>query len=90
MIAEGDNRVRRDYALPQALGITSSIVSPIVDANNFELSPALISFLEREQFGGHPSENPNAHLRKFLAKCNTIKLNGMSTNAIDCNSFLSH
>jgi len=42
----------------------------------------LIIFVEWDQFGGHPSENPNAHVRKFLAKCNTIKLNGMSTDAI--------
>ena len=41
-----DQRVLRDYALPQASGITSSIVSPAVDANNFELSPSLISFVE--------------------------------------------
>ena len=71
----------RDYALPQASGITSSIVSPAVEANNFELSPALMSFVEREQFAGYPLENPNAQLRKFLAKCDTIKINGAS-NAI--------
>lgn len=53
-----------------------------MEANNFELSPALIKFMERDLFGGHPSENPNAHLRKFLAKCDTIKLNGVSTDAI--------
>jgi len=64
--AEGDNRVLRDYTLPQALGITSSIVSPIVEANNFKLSPALISFVEREQFGGHPLENPNM-MEQFIA-----------------------
>jgi len=81
-MAEGDNRVLWDYALPQASGITSSIVSPVVEAHNFELSPALISFVEREQFGGHPSENPNVHLHKFLTKCDTIKLNGVSTDAI--------
>jgi len=77
-----DNRVLRDYVLPQASGITSSIVSPEVEANNFELSPTLISFVEREQFTGHPSENPNTHLRKFLAKCDTIKINGASSDAI--------
>jgi len=77
-----DHRVLRDYALPQASGITSSIVSPAVEANNFELSPALISLVEREQFAGHPSEDPNAHLRKFLAKCDTIKINGASSDAI--------
>jgi len=45
IIAEGDYRVLRD---PQASGITSSIVRPAVEANNFELSPSLISFVERE------------------------------------------
>jgi len=42
-MVEGDNRGLQDYALPQALGITSSIVSPVVEKNNFELSPSLIS-----------------------------------------------
>ena len=72
----------RDYALPQASSVTSSIVSPAVEANNFELNPTLISFVERGQFAGHPSENPNAHLCKFLAKCDTIKINRASSDAI--------
>jgi len=38
--------------------------------------------VEWEQFAGHPSENPNAHLRKFLAKCDTIKINGAFRDAI--------
>ena len=82
-----DHWVLRDYALPQASGITSYIVSPAVEANNFELSPALISFVEREQFAGHPSENPNAYLRKFLVKCYTIKINGASNDAIKLRLF---
>jgi len=82
VMVQEDNRVLRDYALPHASGITSSIVSPAVEANNFELSPALITFVERDQFDGHPSKNPNVHLRKFLAKCDTIKLNRASTDAI--------
>ena len=68
--------------MPQSLGITSTIVNPAVEVNNFELRPALISLVERDQFGGHPSENPNMHLRNFLAKCDTIKLNGVPTDAI--------
>jgi len=48
MIAKQENRVLGDYALPQAFGITSSIVSPPIKANNFELSPTLITFLERD------------------------------------------
>ena len=77
-----DHRVLHDYVLPQASRITSSIVSPAVKANNFEPSLALITFVEREQFAGHPLENPNAHLCKFLAKCDTIKTNEASSDAI--------
>jgi len=33
-------------------------------------------------FAGHPSENPNAHLRKFLAKYDAIKISGASSDAI--------
>ena len=43
-----EQRVLHDYALPQASGITSSIVNPIVKANNFKFNPALISFVERD------------------------------------------
>jgi len=82
VMAQEDNRVLRDYVLTQASGVTSSIVSPAIEANNFELNPALISFVERYQFGRYPSDNRNAHLRKFLAKCDTIKLNGVSADAI--------
>jgi len=48
VMAGQDQRVLRDYALSQASGITSSIVNPTVEANNFELSPALIIFVERD------------------------------------------
>jgi len=82
VVTEEDNRLLRDYALSQASNIASSIVSPAIEANNFELIPALITFIEWEQFDRHPSKKPNVHLRKFLVKCNTIKLNGVSTNAI--------
>ena len=57
-------------------------MNPTVKANNFELSPTLITFMERDQFGGHPSDNPNVHLRKCLTKFDTIKLNGVSIDAI--------
>ena len=47
-MAGQDNRVLRDYAMPQSSGITSSIVNPAVEVNNFELRPALISLVERD------------------------------------------
>jgi len=82
VMAEGDNRVLRDCTLLQASGITLSILRAAIEANNFKLNSALITFVEWDQFGGHPSDNPNAHLRKFLAKCDIIKLNGVSIYAI--------
>jgi len=84
VMAQEDNRVLRDYAMPQASGVTSSIVSPAIEANNFELNPALIGFVERDQFGGYLSDNPNTHLRKFLVKSDTIK-----QMLFDCGSSLS-
>ena len=51
VMAGQDQRVLHDYALSQASGITSSIVNPTVEANNFELSPVLITFVEQDQFG---------------------------------------
>ena len=81
-MAKRDPRVLRDYVLPQATGLTSPIVNQAVEPNNFELRPALISFVEQNQFGGLPLENPHLHLRNFLAKCDTIKLNEVSADAI--------
>jgi len=46
-MARQDQRELRDSDLPQASGITPSIVNPTVKTNNFKLSPVLITFMER-------------------------------------------
>jgi len=74
--------VFQDYAMPQASDITSSITRPIVEAHNIELWPTLVTFAERNQFGGHHSKNPKMHLCNFLTECDIIKLNRVSSNAI--------
>jgi len=51
-MAERNPRVLWDYILPQATGLTSSIVNPGFEANNFKLRPALVSFVEKDQFSG--------------------------------------
>ena len=33
----------------------SAIRQPVVDANNFELKPALITMVQQQQFTGHPT-----------------------------------
>jgi len=62
-------------------------VNPAIEANNFELQLTLIFFVEQNQFGGCPIENPDLHLRNILAKCDTIKFNGVSTGAIKLRLF---
>ena len=53
----------------------SAIRQPVVEANNFELKPALITMVQQHQFTGHPTKDPNEHLGRFLRMANTVKLN---------------
>ena len=58
-----------------------------IDANNFELKPALINMVQQQQFGGSPSKDPNGHLSNFLQFCGTIKMNGVDHNMIKLKLF---
>ena len=65
----------------------STIRQPIVDANNFKLKPALITMVQQHQFTGHPTEDPNEHLGRFLRMANTVKLNGVRPEVIKLHLF---
>ena len=43
--------------------------------------------MEQYQFGGRPTENPHLYFRNFLAKFGTIKLNGVTLDAIRLRRF---
>ena len=64
-----------------------SIRQPTVDANNFELKPALITMVQKHQFTGHPTEDPNEHLGRFIRMANTVKLNGVRPEVIKLHLF---
>jgi len=85
-----EHMVLCDFAMPKATRADSSIVRTIVEAHKFELKPALVVFVKGDLFGRHPSENPNMHLRNFLTKYDTIKLNGPSNDVIWLRLFHSH
>jgi len=84
MVAGGGDQRRtlRDFVTPGVQGIASSIARPNIDANNFNLKPALISMVKKSQFGGAHLEDSNLCLSVFLKVCDTLKVNGVSTNAI--------
>ena len=60
----------------------STIRQPTVDANKFELKLALITMVQQRQFTGHPTEDPNEHLGRFLRMANTVKLDGVRPEVI--------
>ena len=75
-------RTLLDYSMPNTNTYKGSIVRPPIQANNFEIKPALLQVIQQNQFGGEGSEDPNSHLENFLAICDTLKINGVSNDAI--------
>ena len=42
-----------------------AVRQPAIKANNFELKLALITMVQRHQFTGHPSKDPNEHMGDY-------------------------
>ena len=59
-----------------------TVRQPVIEANNFELKAALITMVQQHQFTGHPSEDPNEHMGRFMRMVNTVKLNGVRPQVI--------
>src|SRR4051812_9373912 len=76
-------RKLRDYHTSSTEGYGPSIVRPPVNANNFELKPAMITMIQNMvQFYGLPHEDPNQHIANFLEYCDTFKMREVSDDAI--------
>ena len=60
---------------------------PTIEANNFELKPSLITMVQQHQYTGHPSEDPNEHMRRFMRMVNTVKLNRVRPEVINLQLF---
>ena len=65
----------------------SAVRQPTIEANNFELKPALITMVHQHQFTGHPFEDPNEHMGRFMRMANTVKLNGVRLEVIKVQLF---
>ena len=66
----------------------SAVRQPAIEANNFELKPSLSTMVQQHQFIGHPSEDPNEHMGRFMRMANTVKLNGVRPEVIKLKLFL--
>jgi len=75
-------RTLLDYLMPNTNNYQGSIVRPPVQANNFEIKPALLQVIQHNQFGGAVLEDPHSHMENFVAICDTLKINGISDDAI--------
>ena len=67
-----------------------AVRQPPIEANNFELKPALITMVQQHQFTSNPSEYPNENMRRFMRMANTVKLNGVRPNVIKLQLFPFH
>ena len=77
-----------DFWRPVIQAEYSAVRQPAVEANNFELKPALITMVQQHQFIGHPTEDPNEHLGRFLRMVNIVNLNGVRLEVIRLQLFL--
>lgn len=69
--------------MPSVIGNNSSIRRPAIQANNFEIKPAIIQMIQHSvQFSGLPNDDLNTHIDNFLEIYDTFKQNGVSDDAI--------
>ncbi|XP_021754482.1 uncharacterized protein LOC110719779 [Chenopodium quinoa] len=72
-----------EYGIPDTTtGVLSSIIRPPVTAQHFELKPQFIQFISNDSFAGLPHDCPVIHIDSFLEKCDTMKMNGVTDDAI--------
>ena len=76
-------RTLMEYVRPGFNANQQGVTRPPVNANNFEIKPALLQMIQSSvQFYGLANEDPNAHIANFLEICDTFKYNGVSDDAI--------
>ncbi|VFQ93628.1 unnamed protein product, partial [Cuscuta campestris] len=60
---------------------------PNTDAHTFEIKPAMIQMVSNNQFGGMKGEDPRAHMLWFSRTCQTLKMNGVTSDRIKLSLF---
>ncbi|XP_061370538.1 uncharacterized protein LOC133313218, partial [Gastrolobium bilobum] len=75
------HRTLGDYMTPTVIPPIGSVVRPTVEPDNFELKPALVQLVQKEQFAGTSAEDLYLHIENFLL-LSTVKINGVTRDAI--------
>ena len=76
-------RTLMDIARPGFNANQQSVARLPVNANNFEIKPALLQMIQSSvQFYGLANEDPNTHIANFLEICDTFRYNGVSDDVI--------
>ena len=75
-------RTLKDYVWPIVNDNYLGVRRQTINANNFELKPALISMVQQAQFSKSPLDDPNIHLAMFLEIYDTVKMNGVNEDSI--------
>ena len=65
-----------------------AVRQPTIEANDFELKPGSITMVQQHQYIGHPNEDPNEQMGRFMRMANTIKMNGVRLEVIKLQLFL--
>ena len=76
-----------DFWRPVSRGDYFSMRQPGIESNSFELKPALITMVQQHQYTGHPSEDPNEHMGRFLRMENIVELNKVRPEVIKLQLF---
>ena len=76
-----------DYSSSTMPQFFTSIAGPKVQVTNILYLHSLIQLIQGNLFHGLPNEDPYAHLATYIEICNTVKITGVSKDAIRLNLF---
>ncbi|CAL1370891.1 unnamed protein product [Linum trigynum] len=76
------------YIAPRPADIQSPILNPPIAANNFNIKLDLVTMIENNAlFHGHATESAREHIQRFLELAGSLKINGMSAEALQLRLF---
>ena len=86
-----DDQPRRitleDYSSSTVPQFLTSIARPKVQAHNISYPHSLIQLIQGNLFHGLPNEDPYTQLATYIEICNTVKIVGVSENAVRLSLF---